>query len=619
MGFFAGLNDEKYDRQYTDRDLMRRIFDYFKPQTKRLVWVIVFVVILAGIGAALPVVVARMVDLLKGQPSLQAISLVSLTVLLIGIGLWGLNWARRSLVVRAVGDVVLDLRTRAFRAAAEHDLSFYDQFSSGRIVSRITSDTNDFGQLVVIVTDVGSQIVQAVILGVVLFRTDLKLSLMLMTFLPIIFGVAGGFRVLARRVTKRGMKAMSDVNAAIKETISGISIAKNFRQEESIFKSFDESNQQSYQVNVQRGFVLSLVFPTLNALGGIFVAILIYVGGLSAAQGIVTVGAWYLFIMSLDQFFFPVLNLSAFWAQIQAGLSAAERAFALIDADPNVVQTDHQDVPPLKGHIHFDDIHFRYTDNEPILTGFSLLIQPGETLALVGHTGAGKSSIAKLIARFYEYQQGRLLMDGHDIRTLDLAQYRKQLGIVSQVPFLFSGSVADNIRYAAPNATDAEMLEMARKIGDGEWLETLPNGIQTEVGERGGRLSMGQRQLVALMRVLLQKPAIFILDEATASIDPFTEWQIQQALNLIMKKSTSILIAHRLSTVKAADRIVVMEKGSIIEEGNHNGLLAQGGHYATLYNTYFRHQSLDYRPPGIDELVAYKMGLTIEQDKQGEN
>lgn len=594
MGFFAGLNDEKYDRQYTDRELMRRIFEYFKPQTKRLVWVIVLVVILAGIGAALPVVVSRMVDSLKEQPTLQAISLISLSVLLIGIGLWGLNWARRSLVVRAVGDVVLDLRTRAFRAAAEHDLSFYDQFSSGRIVSRITADTNDFGQLVVIVTDVGSQIVQAIILGVVLFRTDLRMSLMLMTFLPIIFAVAGGFRVLARRVTKRGMKAMSDVNAAIKETISGISIAKNFRQEESIFKSFDESNQQSYHVNVQRGFVLSLVFPTLNALGGIFVAILIYVGGLSAAQGIVSVGAWYLFIMSLDQFFFPILNLSAFWAQIQAGLSAAERAFALIDADPNVVQTDKQDVPPLKGLIHFDDMNFRYTDNEPILTHFNLLIQTGETLALVGHTGAGKSSIAKLIARFYEFQQGRLLIDGHDIRTFDLAQYRKQLGIVSQVPFLFSGTVADNIRYAASDASDGEILSMARKIGDGEWLETLPNGIQTEVGERGARLSMGQRQLVALMRVLLQKPAIFILDEATASIDPFTEWQIQQALNLILKKSTSILIAHRLSTVKAADRIVVMENGTIIEEGNHNGLLEQGGHYATLYNTYFRHQSLAY-------------------------
>ena len=594
MGFFSGLNDEKYDRQYTDRDLVRRIIGYFDPQKKRLFTVTGLVIVIAGIGAALPVVVSNMVNLLKGQPTLTAISLIGLAVLMIGVGLWGLNWARRSLVIRAVGDVVLDLRTRAFRAAAEHDLSFYDQFSSGRIVSRITSDTNDFGQLIIIVTDVGAQFVQAFILGVVLFRTDLRLSLLLMAFLPVIFLIASGFRIMARRVTKRGMKAMSDVNAAIKETISGISIAKNFRQENSIFQSFDESNQQSYRVNVQRGLVLSLVFPTLNALGGIFVAILIYTGGMNAAQGILSVGAWYLFIMSLDQFFFPVLNLSAFWAQIQAGLSAAERAFALIDADPNVIQTDNKDVPQLKGDIHFDKLHFRYTDNEPILTDFNLLIQPGENLALVGHTGAGKSSIAKLIARFYEFQEGRLLIDGHDIRSFDLAQYRKRLGIVSQAPFLFSGTVADNIRYAAPTVSDDEMLSMAKKIGDGEWLETLPNGIKTEVGERGAMLSMGQRQLVALMRVLIQKPSIFILDEATASIDPFTEWQIQQALNLILKNSTSILIAHRLSTVKAADRIVVMEKGAIIEEGDHDGLLAQNGHYSTLYNTYFRHQSLAY-------------------------
>ncbi len=416
------------------------------------------------------------------------------------------------------------------------------------------------------------------------------------------------------------MKAMANVNATIKETISGISIAKNFRQEQSIFKSFDESNQQSYQVNVQRGLVLSLVFPTLNALGGIFTGILIYAGGMSAAAGIVTVGAWYLFIISLDQFFFPVLNLSAFSAQIQSGLSAAERVFALIDADPNVVQIDRRNVPPLKGQIQFEHVYFRYTDNEPVLTDFSLSIRPGENIAFVGHTGAGKSSIAKLIARFYEFQEGRLLVDGNDIRTLDLPQYRRQLGIVSQVPFLFSGTVADNIRYAAPDATDAQMLAMARKIGDGEWLETLPNGIETEVGERGARLSMGQRQLVALMRVLMQNPAIFILDEATASVDPFTEWQIQQALNLILKNATSILIAHRLSTVKAADRIIVMEKGGIIQEGTHDALLAQPqGHYAMLYNTYFRHQSIDYRPAGLDELLKYKSGAEVTSDKQGDD
>ena len=594
MSFFSGLNDEKYDRQYTDRELVRRIFAYFKAQTRRLVSVSLLVVVWAGVGAALPVIVARMLDQLKTKPDLPGILLVCTVVLLVGIALWGLNWARRSLVVRAVGDVVLDLRTKAFRAAAEHDLSFYDQFSSGRIVSRITSDTNDFGQLIVIITDVTSQMGQALVLAAILVRTNLQMSLMMFIFMPVVFGIASLFRVLARRVTKRGMKAMADVNAAIKETISGISIAKNFRQEESIFRSFDESNQQSYRVNIQRGFVLSLVFPVLNALQGIFTAVLVYVGGFLAADGAFGVGAWYLFLMSVDQFYFPILNLSAFWAQIQSGLAAAERVFALIDADPNVVQTDKRDVPTLKGQIHFDHLNFRYTDNEPILTDFNLSIQPGETLALVGHTGAGKSSIAKLIARFYEFQEGRLLVDAHDIRTFDLAQYRKQLGIVSQVPFLFSGTVAENIRYAAPEATDDEILAMARRIGEGEWLETLPNGIQTEVGERGGRLSMGQRQLVALMRVLMQKPAIFILDEATASIDPFTEWQIQQALNLILKHSTSILIAHRLSTVKAADRIVVMEQGRIIEEGNHKGLLAKGGHYATLYNTYFRHQSLAY-------------------------
>ncbi len=594
MGFFAGLEDEKYDRQYTDRVLVGRMFNYFNTQVTRLVYASIVIILLAVIGAALPIVVSRMVDLIQTRPSNTAIAWVGAALVGVAFGLWGLNWLRRGLIVRAVGDVVLDMRTRAFRAAAEHDLSFYDQFSSGRIVSRITSDTNDFGQLVVIITDVVSQIIQAILVATVLFRTEWRLALLLIGFLPFIFAIASGFRVLARRVTKKGMKAMSDVNAAIKETISGISIAKNFRQEESIFKSFDESNQQSYGVNVQRGLILSLVFPVLNAVGGIFVGVLVYVGGFSAASGLVSIGAWYLFIMSLDQFFFPVLNLTSFWAQIQSGLSAAERVFALIDADPNVVQREKNDVPRLKGEIRFDHMHFRYSDKEPILTDFDLLIQPGETLALVGHTGAGKSSIAKLIARFYEYQQGHLMIDGRDIRTLDLSQYRRQLGIVSQVPFLFSGTVAENIRYAAPGVPEEEMLKLARKIGDGDWLETLPEGLHTQVGERGGRLSMGQRQLVALMRVLVQNPAIFILDEATASIDPFTEWQIQQALNLILKNSTSILIAHRLSTVKAADRIVVMRKGTIIEEGSHEGLLNQQGHYAELYNTYFRHQSLAY-------------------------
>jgi ATP-binding cassette subfamily B protein len=361
-----------------------------------------------------------------------------------------------------------------------------------------------------------------------------------------------------------------------------------------MYEEFAEVNRTSYQVNVRRGFVISMVFPVLNALAGAGIALLVYIGGRSAAEGVITAGAWYLFLTSLDHFFFPILNLSAFWSQIQGGLTAAERVFALIDAESRVRQTDRQPVARLRGEIQFEGVRFEYTPGEGVLHGLDLHIRAQEDLALVGHTGAGKSSIAKLIARFYEFQAGALRIDGRDIRSFDLRPYRRQLGIVPQAPFLFSGTIADNIRYARPEATDGEILRLARRIGGGEWLKTLPDGIETAVGERGARLSMGQRQLVALLRVLVQRPAIFILDEATASVDPFTESQIQEALTLILAEATSIVIAHRLWTVQSADRILVLERGQIIEEGDHQSLLTQGGHYAGLYNTYFRHQSLAY-------------------------
>jgi ABC-type multidrug transport system fused ATPase/permease subunit len=275
-------------------------------------------------------------------------------------------------------------------------------------------------------------------------------------------------------------------------------------------------------------------------------------------------------------------------------LAAAERVFALLDADPKVVQKGSEQLSVISGEICFEKVDFRYTENEPVLEDFSLTIHPGETLALVGHTGSGKSSIGKLIARFYEFQGGALTVDGHDIRSLDLGRYRARLGIVTQTPFLFDGTVLDNIRYGKADATDEEVTQAAQHVGGGDWIKSLPNGLLTEVGERGSSLSMGQRQLVALARVLLQNPAIFILDEATASIDPLTETLIQEGLDVVLENRTSIVIAHRLSTIKNADRIIVLRKGKIIETGTHQSLLAQGGHYAELYNTYFRHQSIDY-------------------------
>jgi ATP-binding cassette subfamily B protein len=569
---------------------------YFKPYQKKL-WQVVFLLLVIGIAnSSIAIIVSRGIDILNTlKTSSLSLLIIPGAVLISGVLVWGANWARRRLTVRIVGDTVLALRNDAFSSSITHDLSFYDEYSSGRVVSRITSDTHDFGQVATLITDLASQFIQALILAFILIYIDWRLSLVVFGFLPMLMLAAVGFRRLARIVTRRGMQAMANVNATIKETVSGIVIAKNFRQELTIFREFDEANKKSYQVNVQRGFVLSLVFPTLNVLGGIGTAILVYVGALNVLQGAITAGAWFLFLQSLERFFFPVLNLSAFWAQIQTGLSAAERVFALIDAESQVKQRGNLIPERVKGEIIFDRVDFRYSENEPVLTKFSLRIEPGENIALVGHTGAGKSSIAKLIARFYEYQGGRIIIEGTDVRNFDLKAYRNQLGIVSQTPFLFSGTVYENISYGCPgDMKTSELLALANKIGDGEWLNSLPNGLATEVGERGGRLSMGQRQLVALMRVLVQNPSIFILDEATASVDPFTEWQIQQALDLILSNTTSILIAHRLTTIKAADRIIVIDQGEIIEQGDHESLLSSHGHYAELYNTYFRHQSLSY-------------------------
>ncbi|HKZ82756.1 MAG TPA: ABC transporter ATP-binding protein [Anaerolineae bacterium] len=594
MSMFAGLDAEAYDREYSDRVLIRRIALYFAAYRGKVASISLLVTAMAIFGAALPIVIARGVDALEEQLSDLLVVALPAFVALVGVLNWAANWARRRLTQRVTGDVMLSLRRDAFRASVQHDLSFYDEFKTGRIVSRITSDTQEFAQVVVLVTDLISQVLVVLILLPILFSIEWRLTLLLLATTPVVYVAAAGFRKLARHVTRQGSRAMAEVNAAIQEAVTGIHIAKNFRQEQAIYESFNRVNALSYRINLRRGMVLATIFPVLNALGGVGTALLVYFGGQAAVAGAITAGAWFLFVTSVERFWFPMINIAAFWSQFQGGLSAAERIFALIDAEPAVRQTGGRPAPRLRGAIRFDHVDFRYSKQETVLESFSLRIAAGENVALVGHTGAGKSSIAKLIARFYEFQSGRLTIDGHDIRSFDLQSYRRQLGIVSQTPFLFSGTVADNIRYGSLELSDGDIEAIARRIGGGEWLDSLPDGLRADVGERGDRLSMGQRQLVALTRVLAQQPAIFILDEATASVDPFTESQIREALDLILAGCTSILIAHRLSTVKSADRIIVLREGEIIEEGNHAALMAQGGHYAELYDTYFRHQSLEY-------------------------
>ncbi|HET8840324.1 MAG TPA: ABC transporter ATP-binding protein [Ktedonobacteraceae bacterium] len=597
MGFIMdGLEAEAYDRRYTDHALIRRIINYFRPRKTLMTIVAILVILNALVDTTFPLLVSRGLDMVIVSKTLQTILLLIAAILVAGILSWTFNFFRQRNTARAVGDVVLALRKDAFAAVMVRDMSFYDEFPSGKIVSRVTSDTEDFATVVTLTLNLLSQFLLFFLLIIILFFRNTYLALLALTIVPAILAVALGFRYLARRATRRTQRSQARVNTNIQEVISGITVAKNFRQEQNMYDEFTRINNQSYHVSVRSGFIYNGVFPLLFFIANLGTTIVVYFGGRSVLDSAISAGDWFLFVQSIGMLWFPLTSIASFWSQFQLGLAASERVFALLDAEPRVHQSASEPTRHLDGKIEFRKLFFSYDDRQNVLIDFNLIIEPGETIAIVGHTGAGKSSLAKLIARFYEYQGGSLLIDDRDIRKFDLHEYHQHLGIVPQSPFLFSGTVTDNIRYARPTASDEEVETIARSIGHGDWLEALPEGLNTLVGEAGRALSMGQRQLVALARVLLQDPAILILDEATASVDPLTEAQIQEGLELLLKDRTAILIAHRLSTIQHADRILVLSHGRVVEEGNHESLLLHGGHYAQLYNTYFRHQSPDYRP-----------------------
>ncbi len=603
MGFILdGLETESYDRNYSDKALLQRIVEYFRPYAKQMGVIGGLLLLNSATSTASPILIARGIDLVGQHPTAQTIALLVGAVLALNIIAWIANYVRRMASAKVIGDVVLKVREDVFDATVQHDLSFYDEHPSGKIVSRVTSDTQDFSNVVTLVTDLISQVLLVVILAIWLLKINVWLTLLLIGISPIAVAVALSFRRIARKVTQQSRRVNATINAQIQESISGIVVAKSFRQEPAIYTTFAKNNQQSYRIGLRRDITMNAIFPVMGMASGLGTAIVLYASGLATRTGI-SPGNWYLFMQAVGFFWWPLINIASFWSQFQDGLSAAERVFALIDAEPKVAQTAAEPVEAIEGRIEFRNLRFSYTGDEIVLPDFSLEIRPKETVALVGHTGAGKSSIARLATRFYEFQGGQLLVDGRDIRTLDLGQYRRHIGLVPQEPFLFSGTVRDNIRYGQPGADDAQVLGAAQRISHGDWVADLPNGLDTDVGERGANLSMGQRQLVALARVLLKAPSIFVLDEATASVDPFTETQIQEGLETLMRDRTAIIIAHRLSTIKHADRIIVMDHGHIIEEGTHNSLMARGGHYAELYNTYFRHQSPDYRPPMEEETI----------------
>ncbi len=604
MGLTGGLQAEAYDRTYSDAQLVRRIVAYFRPHI-RTVLLVAGAVALGSLAATVtPLAISRGINMLTGNPNAQIVLALAGLVTVLGALGWLFNFVRQRFSARAVGDVVLALRQDAMRAVLRHDMSFFDKYASGRIVSRISSDTQDFATTVTLTVDLLSQLVLVCVMATVMLVVNWRLALITLANGPVVVLVAFVFRRIARRAMQQAQRAQAEVNAIVQETISGITVAKNFRQEAAIHTDFTATNQMAYRVQLLRVAVFGSIWPLMNTLAGLATAVVVYFGGRLVLANTVSFGDWYLFVQSLTIFFYPITSIASFASQFQQGLAASERVFALIDTDTRVVQTAQEPVGRLAGRVTFEHVDFRYHEETSadeqagrlVLEDFSLDIPAGQTMAIVGHTGAGKSSLMKLILRFYEFQGGRLLIDGRDIRTLDLAQYRRQIGLVPQAPFLFSGTVSDNIRYGRPDASDEEVAEVARQIGDGSWVDDLPNGLQTDVGERGARLSLGQRQLVALARVLFQNPSMLLLDEATASIDPFTEAQIQAGLDVTLHGRTSIVIAHRLSTVVSADQIIVLDHGKIVEQGTHDELLARGGHYADLYQTYFRHQEQDYAP-----------------------